>query len=111
MSCHTSVLSHNHGGAGTTGSALRAGIPAVVVPFTMDQPFWASRVAALGAGLEPIPRTRLTQDRLAAALSKATGSAIIRRAAADLGERIRAENGVAAAVAHFDRMAMRQSPS
>jgi len=42
----------HHGGAGTTGAALRA----VVVPFAMDQPFWGSRVAALGAGPEPIPR-------------------------------------------------------
>ncbi|MFM9973119.1 MAG: DUF4011 domain-containing protein, partial [Beijerinckiaceae bacterium] len=30
----------HHGGAGTTGAALSAGIPALVIPFAADQPFW-----------------------------------------------------------------------
>ena len=42
-------------GAGTTGAGLRAGVPAVVVPFAMDQGFWGSRVAALGVGPPPVP--------------------------------------------------------
>ena len=51
----------HHGGAGTTGAGLRAGVPSIVVPFTMDQPFWASRVHALGVGPKPIPRPKLTR--------------------------------------------------
>jgi sterol 3beta-glucosyltransferase len=31
----------HHGGAGTTHTGLRAGIPNVVVPFFADQPLWA----------------------------------------------------------------------
>jgi hypothetical protein len=31
-----------------TSAAFRAGVPQVAVPFTADQPFWASRVALLG---------------------------------------------------------------
>ncbi len=53
----------HHGGAGTTGAALQVGVPAVVVPFTMDQPFWGLRVAALGVGPQPIPRKRLTSRK------------------------------------------------
>jgi len=93
----------HHGGAGTTGLGLRAGVPSVVVPFTMDQPFWGSRVAALGAGPAPIPRTRLTQERLAEALRQAVTDEAMRARAAELGALIRAEDGIAAAVAHFLR--------
>jgi len=95
----------HHGGAGTTGLALRAGVPAIVVPFTVDQPFWGSRVAALGVGPTPIPRRRLTQERLADALSRTVADEAMRARAAALGERIRAEDGVAEAVAIFGRFA------
>ena len=88
----------HHGGAGTTGAALRAGVPAQVVPFMMDQPFWAHLVADLGVGRAPIPRRRLTEDALARALADlATNDDMAARAAA-LGEKIRAEDGVGEAV-------------
>ena len=38
----------HHGGAGTTGASLRAGIPTLIKPWFGDQFFWASRVQALG---------------------------------------------------------------
>lgn len=94
----------HHGGAGTTGAALQSGVPAVVVPFGVDQPFWASRVVALGAGPAPIPRRRLTVGALAAALRTATADAALRERAAALGARIRAEDGVGAAVTHYDAL-------
>jgi UDP:flavonoid glycosyltransferase YjiC (YdhE family) len=94
----------HHGGAGTTGAALRAGTPSIVVPFTMDQPFWGSRVAALGAGPDPIPRSRLTEDRLARALERALTDEAMRARAAELGARIREEDGVGAAVAVLERV-------
>lgn len=100
----------HHGGAGTTGAALRAGVPATVVPFLMDQPFWGSRVAALGVGPTPIPRARLTQERLTNALRRTVEDAAMRARAAALGVQIRAEDGVAEAVAHFAAFA-RRSPS
>ena len=92
------------GGAGTTGAALRAGIPAVVVPFSVDQPFWASRVAALGVGPTPIPRRRLTRAGLADALHQAVADQAMGVRAAVLGEAVRAEDGVAVAVEHFERL-------
>lgn len=95
----------HHGGAGTTGAGLRSGTPSIVVPFTMDQPFWGGRVAALGVGPAPIARKRLTSERLASALSAALGDSAMRERAASLGTAIRAEDGVGAAVAHFDAWA------
>jgi UDP:flavonoid glycosyltransferase YjiC (YdhE family) len=97
----TSAVVH-HGGAGTTGAALRAGVPAIVVPFTMDQPFWGARVAALGVGPEPIPRKKLTRDALATALRIAVSDAAMRERAHALGVALRAEDGVGAAVKCFE---------
>ena len=88
----------HHGGAGTTAAALRSGKPNVVVPFAGDQPFWAKRVAALGAGPHPIPVKQLDAARLAAALEQALGNTSIRQQATAVGEHIRAEDGVGEAV-------------
>ncbi len=101
---HVAAIVH-HGGAGTTGASLRAGVPVTVVPFTMDQPFWGARVAALGVGPTPIPRTRLTRERLASALRRSLEDDAMRGRAAALGERIRAEDGVAEAVRQFEALA------
>ena len=89
----------HHGGAGTTAAGLRAGVPSVVIPFFGDQPFWGQRVAELGVGPEPIPRRKLTVGRLAQAIQNATTDPMMRQRAADLGSKIRAEDGIARAVA------------
>ncbi len=83
----------HHGGAGTTAAGILAGRPTLVVPFGGDQPFWASRVRALGIGPRPVPRDRLTAERLARALEELTQTARYRVAARELGERLRLENG------------------
>jgi len=95
----------HHGGAGTTAAALRAGKPSVIVPFFGDQPVWARRVYEIGAGARPIPQKKLTAENLASAISNVTGNAGMRRTAEDLGEKIRSENGVDAAVAIIERHA------
>jgi hypothetical protein len=104
---HVSAVVH-HGGAGTTGAALRASVPAVVVPFTMDQPFWASRVTALGVGPAPIPRRALDADRLARALTIAVTDDAMRDRARALGDLLRKEDGVAEAVSRYERVGARR---
>ena len=93
----------HHGGAGTTGAGIRAGVPSLVVPFGVDQPFWASRVVALGVGPKPIPRKALTRANLAAGLRAAVEDRAMAGRAAALGELVRAEDGVAAAVAVIEQ--------
>lgn len=88
----------HHGGAGTTGASLRAGIPTIVVPFFADQPFWGRRVHALGVGPEPIQRRSLSVKNLARAIEIAVGDESMYRNASTLGERIRSEDGVKDAV-------------
>lgn len=88
----------HHGGAGTTGEGLRAGKPSLICPFFGDQPFWGGRVAALGVGPTPISQKALTAEKLAAALRTLTTDAEMQRRAAELGQKICAEDGVARAV-------------
>ncbi|MBU1398536.1 MAG: glycosyltransferase [Proteobacteria bacterium] len=88
----------HHGGAGTTAAGLRAGVPTIIVPFITDQPFWGKRVYDLGVGPKPIPRRRLTKERLADAITEAVTNSGMRQRAAELGRKIRAENGITNAV-------------
>lgn len=93
----------HHGGAGTTAASLRAGLPTIVVPFFLDQFYWGKRVFDLGVGPQPIFRKHLEAESLAAAIRLATTSRDMRERASALGQRIRAENGVARAVSTFER--------
>ncbi|MBI5842808.1 MAG: hypothetical protein HZB19_22175 [Chloroflexi bacterium] len=95
------ILIH-HGGAGTTGAGLRAGVPNVVVPHTADQPFWGKRVNVINAGPKPIPVHRLNAERLASAIVEA-GDDAIRKRVQDIGQRIRGEDGVGKAVAIIEK--------
>jgi UDP:flavonoid glycosyltransferase YjiC (YdhE family) len=88
----------HHGGAGTTAAGLRAGVPTVIIPFFGDQPFWGARIAELGVGPDPIPRKKLTAERLAQAIRDAVEGEEMRQRAAHLGKSIRSEDGVANAV-------------
>ena len=51
-------------------------------------------VTAAGVGPSPVPRKRLTEQNLGDALRVATTDSAMGRRAAELGSRIRAENGV-----------------
>lgn len=92
----------HHGGAGTTAAGLRAGRPSIVIPFFGDQTFWGVRVTALGVGAM-LERKTLTAEQLAAAIRQAVTDNEMRARAAALGERIRAEDGIGAAIAVIDR--------
>ena len=84
----------HHGGAGTTAAMLRAGVPSVVVPGYADQPFWARRVRALGAGPSPVPLADVTErDLIRAVRSLGDHGAGARATAAALA----GEDGAAAA--------------
>ena len=88
----------HHGGAGTTGAGLRAGVPSAVVAHIGDQPYWGRRIHELGVGAAPMRRHELTAERLAATIRALTGDAALSARAAAFGERIRAEDGVGNAV-------------
>jgi UDP:flavonoid glycosyltransferase YjiC (YdhE family) len=100
----------HHGGAGTTAAGLSAGVPSVIVPFMADQPFWGYQVARLGVGPKPIPRKKLTANRLAAAICQATTDPRMHEQAALLGKNIRQEDGVSRAVSLVRELLERDDP-
>ncbi|MDX1687022.1 MAG: glycosyltransferase [Candidatus Promineifilaceae bacterium] len=89
----------HHGGSGTTGFGLWAGVPTIITPFLFDQFYWGRRIQALGVGRAPVPHKKLTAARLAAAIETAVSDPDMRRRATDLGRRLQQEDGIAAAVA------------
>lgn len=91
----SATIAVHHGGAGTSHAVARAGVPAVVVPVTADQPFWAARLHRQGVAAAPVPLRRAS----AGALASAMGDALSRRErASEVGRLVRREHGVRRAV-------------
>lgn len=98
----------HHGGAGTTGAGLRAGVPNILTPIGADQYFWAERVVKLGVGPKAPEIKKLTSESLANAIHTTLNDQGIRARAAALGEKIRAEDGIARAVEIIEQYASKQ---
>lgn len=94
----------HHGGSGTTGTALRAGVPQWIVPHMADQPYFGRRVHHLGVGPAPLPLHKLTAARLAETLGVLRSDRGMAARAAAIGERVRSEDGVARAVEVVERL-------
>ncbi|MGW7021858.1 glycosyltransferase [Streptomyces decoyicus] len=98
----------HHCGAGTTAAGLRAGVPTVPVPVTADQPFWAARLASLGAATAPIPFADLSADdavaRLADAVTQAVTSPARRDHATEAARRLATEDGAGEVVKAVERL-------
>lgn len=58
----------HHGGAGTTTTAARAGVPQVIVPHVADQFYWAECARLRGVAGPPVARARLAAAPLAEAI-------------------------------------------
>jgi sterol 3beta-glucosyltransferase len=85
----------HHGGAGTTHSSLRAGLPSLVCSFFVDQPAWGRAVKRLGVG-DTIPFEKLNASQLLRLLSPLLDHEMQARAA-KLGTILRRENGASRA--------------
>lgn len=97
---HVSMAIH-HGGAGTSHSAAAAGVPSVVIPFTGDQPFWASRLELAGIAPESVPFMRLNSGVLRQRIEEAL-SARMRQRTTVFGRLMREEKGVQTAIAQLE---------
>ena len=90
---HSAAIVHQ-GGSGTTGEALRAGQPMLIVPYGWDQPDNGARIERAGAGL-CLPRAKYTPQRAAAALDRLLGDASFAARSASISQELRQENAVA----------------
>lgn len=86
----------HHGGSGTSGQALRAGKPQLVIPFLGDQPDNAGRLARLGVARR-LPYRRFAVDSAAAELEALFAEESYARRAGELGAIVAREDGAARA--------------
>ena len=98
------------GGIGTTGQALRAGRPQLVVPYAHDQFDSALRVKRQGLGLTLNPH-RLTPSRLTGKLAQLLASEDIRARASAMAATMRSEDGSAAACDALEAMLGLRAPA
>lgn len=89
--------------AGTTAAGLRAGTPAVTIPMSTDQPFWAHRLTAIGTAPPPLPYRRLTRRGLAAAITDAVTRQAYRTRAKALASQLASEDGPAPIIKALER--------
>ena len=66
---HMAAVVH-HGGAGTTATAARAGVPQIITPHYFDQFYWAERIIQAGLGPRAPVRKRLDSTTLARAIDE-----------------------------------------
>lgn len=91
----------HQGGVGTTAETMRAGRPMIVMPYAHDQPDNAARVERLGMS-RTVPRSRYTTARATGELRRLLAGRYAERAA-EVGRRVRAEDGVSAACDALER--------
>lgn len=94
----------HHGGAGTTAAVLQAGIPSLIIPLMIDQPFWANLAYQLGVSPKPLSIRKLSFARFVKALRVVLYDEKMRRRAKEIGGIISAEDGVINAVDKINQL-------
>lgn len=92
----------HQGGVGTTGQALRAGRPQLIVPFGQDQPDNARRCVKLGVA-RTVSRAAFRPERAASELRALLDDEGYARRAAETGAVVRDENGTRRACDDLER--------
>ena len=88
----------HHGGAGTTQSALLAGIPTIIVAHVADQFFWGSELERLKVAGRTLHRKNLSYKRLANEVRNVMNQTELGANSKRLGEKMASEDGVRSAV-------------
>lgn len=82
----------HHGGVGTMASALKAGKPQLIMPFSVDQPFWANRLYKLGYAIKPLSENNLTVEDLINSFKEMDKEKYI-NSATEIMKKLNSENG------------------
>jgi rhamnosyltransferase subunit B len=97
----------HHGGIGTCGQGLAAGVPQLIMPIGFDQPDNAARLTRLGVATI-VRSSRFTASRVAEELGRLLASDDVRTACGDCQRRIRAHDGVSLACDEIELTWQRQ---
>ena len=104
-----SVVVVHQGGSGTTGQAMRAAKPMLIVPYGWDQPDNGARVERAGMGLS-LERKRYSAETAAKALARLTGDTRFAARAQKIASQIQAEDGVTSACNAIENLLRLKSP-
>jgi rhamnosyltransferase subunit B len=96
----------HQGGVGTTGQTLRAGVPALVVPFNHDQPDNAFRISRLGTG-RTISRRKYKAATAARELDRLLTNKTYAERAAQIGRLVQDEDGARRAADEIEKLLKR----
>jgi UDP:flavonoid glycosyltransferase YjiC (YdhE family) len=88
----------HHGGAGTTATAARSGVPQIVIPHLLDQYYWGQRLHLLGVAPPPLSRLKLSASRLAELISASVDNEHLIDRARELAARLCATHPLERAV-------------
>ena len=93
----------HHGGVGTCGETLRAGVPSLVIPFGYDQPDNGERLRKLGVG-RVLARHRISQTTLTAGLRAILEDPAMTTRAQDLSRQIHPGAELTASLSAIERL-------
>lgn len=91
----------HHGGVGTMSEALLSGVPQLIMPFTVDQPFWANKLYEKGYSIKPLREKNLRVSDLVHALEQMESRDYIENAQ-NVQNVIQSENGLHNAVKYIE---------
>lgn len=99
---HMAAVIH-HGGAGTTASSAISGVPQIIVPHILDQYYWGHQVYQSHLGPKPIWRSKLTSQKLAAAIQECLSNDPIRQKAKAASEMINRQDSLQMTVCELSK--------
>ncbi len=88
----------HHGGSGTVGAAMRAGIPQIVCPSLGEHRVFAEQLRRLRVSGDPIPQRSLTAGRLSRAIQRTAHDSEMAERAQKVSYDVMAETGTKTAV-------------
>lgn len=93
----------HHGGAGTLSEALLSGVPQLIMPFSVDQPFWAHLLHSRGYALSPLREKNLKVSDLVSSLKELESEKYCKNAK-EIKKIIEAEKGLEHTVKYIEKM-------
>ncbi|WP_373600696.1 glycosyltransferase [Paraclostridium bifermentans] len=96
----------HHGGVGTMATALKSGKPQLIMPFSVDQPFWANRLYKMGYALKPMYETNISINDLSQAFIDMDSSVNINRAIS-IKSKLDTENGNINAIKFIENICLK----
>lgn len=97
----------HHGGAGTTATAARAGIPQIIVPHLLDQFYWAHQILKKRLGPKGIAQSKLSSKSLQKAIEITLANSEFAENAVRLAGRLENMDGTRQAIAFLNKAGRR----